>query len=106
MQIVGEAADGLEAVQKAEELCPDLILLDIGLPKLSGIQAARKILTSVPHTKIVFVTQESSAEVVDEAFRVGAFGYVKKVNAGIEIETAVQAVRRAKEPIQVRRGIA
>ena len=63
LQIIGEAADGLEAVQKAEELRPDLILLDIGLPILNGIEAARQIRRLVQESKIVFVSQESSADV-------------------------------------------
>src|SRR5437762_7436773 len=75
-RIIGQASDGLDAIQKAEELRPDLILLDIGLPKLSGIQAARKILQRVPDSKIIFLSQETSADVVAEAFRLGASGYV------------------------------
>src|ERR1700687_188153 len=63
-QIVGEAADGLEAVRKAEELRPDLIVLDIGLPTLNGIAAARRILKLCPESKILFLSQESSADVV------------------------------------------
>ena len=67
MQVVGEASDGLEAVQKALELKPDLILLDIGLPTLNGIEAAQQIRKLTPESKIIFVSQESSADVVQEA---------------------------------------
>jgi DNA-binding NarL/FixJ family response regulator len=67
MQIIGEAADGLEAVEKAEELQPDFIVLDIGLPTLNGVEAARRIRKLSPKSKILFVSQESSADVVQEA---------------------------------------
>ena len=71
LQVVGEASDGLEAVQKAVELKPDLILLDISLPKLNGIEAARRIRKLAPESKIIFVSQESSADVVQEALSLG-----------------------------------
>ena len=87
-----EAADGLEAVGKAEELRPDLILLDIGLPSLNGIDAARRILKLCPESKILFVSQESSAQVVQEALGLGAVGYVVKMHAGRELLPAVEAV--------------
>jgi DNA-binding NarL/FixJ family response regulator len=92
LQVICEVADGLEAVRKAEELQPDLILLDVGLPTLNGIEAARRIRTLSPESKILFVTQESSADVVQEALRLGALGYVAKINAGIELLVAVEAV--------------
>ena len=71
-QIIGEATDGLEAVHKAEELRPDLILLDIGLPKANGIEAARQIRKLIPASRIIFVSQESSTNVVAEALSFGA----------------------------------
>ena len=80
-EIVGEAADGLEAVQKAGELHPDVILLDIGLPNLNGIEVARRLGRISPNSKILFVSQESSADVVQEALSTGACGYVVKSNA-------------------------
>jgi DNA-binding NarL/FixJ family response regulator len=92
MHIVSEATDGLEAVQKAEELQPDLILFDVGLPKLNGIEAARRIRTVSPESKILFVSQESSADVVQEALRLGALGYVAKTQAGIDLLAAVEAI--------------
>jgi DNA-binding NarL/FixJ family response regulator len=91
-----EGSDGLEAVQKAEELRPDLILLDIGLPTLNGIEAARRIRKLSPESKILFVSQESSADMVQEAFRSGALGYVAKTDAGSELLTAVNAVLRGE----------
>ena len=84
-QIVEEVTDGLEAVQKAEELQPDLIMLDIGLPSLNGIDAARRIRKLSPKSKILFMSQESSADVVQEALALGALGYVVKAHAGSEL---------------------
>jgi DNA-binding NarL/FixJ family response regulator len=91
-QIIGEATDGLEAVRKAEALRPDVILLDIGLPKLNGIEAARQIRVIIPGSQIIFVSQESSAEVVTEALSFGARGYVLKVRAGSDLLVAIEAV--------------
>jgi DNA-binding NarL/FixJ family response regulator len=79
-------------VLKAVELKPDLILLDIGLPKLNGIDAARLIRRLVPESKILFLSQETSAEVVQEALNLGALGYVVKGRAGIDLLPAVEAV--------------
>jgi DNA-binding NarL/FixJ family response regulator len=96
LQIVAEVSDGLEAVQKAEELQPDLILLDIGLPSLNGIEAARRIRKLAPQSKIVFVSQESSADVIEEALNSGALGYVVKAHAGSDLLAAVEAVRERR----------
>ena len=95
-QIVGEVSDGLEAVREAEELQPDLILLDIGLPSLNGIEAARRIRRLAPEAKIVFVTQEFSADVVQTAFTAGAVGYVVKVRIHSDLLLAVDAVRQGR----------
>ena len=75
LQVVGEASDGLEALQKAVELRPDLILLDISLPSLNGIEVARQMRSLVPESKIIFLTQESSPDVVQEALSVGAHAF-------------------------------
>jgi DNA-binding NarL/FixJ family response regulator len=95
-QVIGQAADGLEAVQQAQELQPDLIVLDIGLPKLNGIEASRRIRKICPRSKILFFSQESSTEVVHEAFRVGAQGYLFKSDVG-ELLLAVDAVLQDKQ---------
>jgi DNA-binding NarL/FixJ family response regulator len=96
LQIIGEASDGLEAVQKAQELQPDLILLDIGLPKFSGIEAARQIRTLSPKSKILFLSQECSGNVLQEAFRLGACGYILKSDAGRNLLVALGAVLGGK----------
>jgi DNA-binding NarL/FixJ family response regulator len=96
LQIVCEVSDGQDAVRRAGELHPDLILLDVGLPSLNGIEAARQIRKLSHKSKILFVSQESSADVVQEAFRIGALGYVVKVNAGSELLPAVGAVCQGK----------
>jgi len=90
-RIICEVSDGLEAVQKAKELKPDLILLDIGLPKLNGIAAARQIRRFTPNSKILFLTQESSIAVMREALGIGA-GFVVKTDAGRELLSAMKAV--------------
>jgi len=102
LQVIGEVQDGLEAVRQAETLQPDLILLDIGLPRLNGIEAARRIGELAPNARIIFLTQESSAEVVREAFRLGAWGYVVKAQVGQELLIAVESVMQGKRFISSR----
>jgi DNA-binding NarL/FixJ family response regulator len=97
LQIVGEASDGLEAVQKAQELQPDLILLDIGLPTLNGIAAARQILQHAPRIKILFLSEQRSSDIVEEALGTGARGYVLKSDAANELLLAVEAVIHGKQ---------
>ena len=90
--IICEVADGLEAVRKAEELKPDLILLDIGLPTLNGMEVARRIRALLPESKIIFSTQETSSAIVQEAMRLGAWGYVFKTHAEGDLLPAIEAV--------------
>jgi DNA-binding NarL/FixJ family response regulator len=87
-----EVSDGLEAVQKTEELRPDLILLDIGLPSLNGIEVARRIRLLAPESKIIFLTAESSPEFVREALNLGAQGYVVKTRVASDLLAAVESV--------------
>jgi DNA-binding NarL/FixJ family response regulator len=92
LQVVCEVVDGLEAVRKAEELKPDLILLDIGLPTLNGLHAAREIRKLTPESKIIFVSQESSVDLVQQALSLGAHGYVVKTKLESDLLAAVEAV--------------
>ena len=89
--VIGEASDGLQAVQQAEKLQPDLILIDLSLPKLNGMEAGRRIRKLCPNSKIVFLSQDCSPEVVQEALRVGAMGYLLKSDA-VDLPVAVQAI--------------
>ena len=91
-EVVGEASDGLEAVQKAQILQPDLIVLDIGLPLQDGFKVARQVRRVCDTAKILFLSQYSSNDTVEEAFSLGAMGYVVKARAGRELIPAVEAV--------------
>ena len=95
-QVVGEASDGVQGVQQAEPLQPDLILLDIGLPKLNGLEAARQIRRLAPDAKLVFVSQESSSDIVRETFRLGGQAYVHKERAKTDLLPAIDAVLAGK----------
>jgi DNA-binding NarL/FixJ family response regulator len=94
--VIGEASDGLEALKKAVELRPNLILLDIGLPRLNGMEVARQMRSLVPESKIIFLTRETSADTVQEALSVGAWGYVTKSKAQADLFAAVEAVLSGK----------
>lgn len=96
LRLICEVADGLEAVEKAGELRPELVLLDIGLPKLNGIEIARQIRSHSADPKILFVSQESSAEIVQAALETGAVGYVVKADAGLELIAAIDAILRGE----------
>jgi DNA-binding NarL/FixJ family response regulator len=101
LQIIGEASDGLEAVHKAEELQPDVIVLDIGLPALNGIEAAKRIHSVVPDAKILFLTQNNDADVVRAALSNGARGYVLKLDANKHLLHAVEAVLQGERFVSV-----
>jgi CheY-like chemotaxis protein len=96
-QIVCEVSDGPEAVQKAQELRPDLIVLDIGLPTLNGIEAARRIRQVSPNSKIVFLTTDNSPDVAQAALSTGAQGYVHKSRAQSDLLPAIDTVLRGEQ---------
>jgi len=91
-QIVGEASDGSEAIEKAADLRPDLILLDVGLPTVNGIEAARRMLARDPNLKILFVSEHQSWEIAEAALCTGARGYICKSDSGRELAPAMDAV--------------
>jgi DNA-binding NarL/FixJ family response regulator len=92
LDVIGETADGEEAVKKAEELSPTIILLDISLPGISGIQAARQIRVVSPTSRIIFLSQHDSIQTAKDALSVGAHGYVVKSDAGRDLLKAIKAV--------------
>jgi len=96
LQAIGEVSDGEEAVQQAQELQPDLILLDIGLPTINGIEAARRIREVSPASKILFVSESRSPEIAQQALNTGAGGYVLKSDAASELLPAIKAVLQGK----------
>lgn len=95
-RVVGQAADGLEAVQKAQSCHPDLILLDIGLPKLHGIEAARRISVEASRSKVIVVSQDEDPDVVKAVFSSGACGYLLKSAMGGELLPALASVLRGE----------
>ena len=92
LRVVAEVADGLEAVQKAKELQPDLILLDIGLPNLNGLEAANRIRQVASGAKIIFLTNNMDKDIVQAALGTGAQGYVLKTDAGRELLATLAGV--------------
>ena|ERR1051326_2435608 len=92
MQVVGEAADGFEAVRMAAETSPDLILLDVAMPRLNGIQAAREIIAANPNQRILMLTMHSDDQYVYEALKAGVAGYVLKDAAFAELVSAIKTV--------------
>jgi two-component system nitrate/nitrite response regulator NarL len=99
LRVIAEASDGLEAVQKAAQLKPDLILLDIGLPTVNGIEAARQIRKVSSESKIVFLSQETSADIVEAALSTGACGYVVKTKAATQLLAVVKAAISGTRPV-------
>jgi len=96
LRIMGEVCDGAEAVQKIEELQPDLILLDVGLPNLNGIEAARRIREVSPNTRILFVSENRSTDIAEEALRAGGLGYVVKSDAEKDLLPGIDAALHGK----------
>ena len=104
LKVICEVSDGLQAVKKADELQPDLILLDIGLPTLSGIEAARQIRTIAPAAKILFVSENYSIDIARSTLSAGGSGYVIKSDAGSELIAAVEAVLLGRKFVSARLG--
>jgi DNA-binding NarL/FixJ family response regulator len=96
LRIIGRPSDGLAAVRAAEELHPDLVLLDIGLPSLNGIEVARRIREVSPASRILFLSENRSVDLVEKALRTGAAGYVIKADAASELLPAIKVVLLGK----------
>ena len=94
--VVAEASDGLEAVCKAENLQPDLIVLDLQLPELNGLEVARRVITLSPKSKIIIASMETSADFVQEAIRSGALGYVRKTEMASQLLPTIRAALQGK----------
>ncbi len=92
IEVVAEASDGLEAVSAAEETVPDVVLLDIKMPRIDGIEAARRIRSSVPEAKILMLTASDAGDDLYEAIKAGASGYLLKEVSAAEVAAAVRAV--------------
>jgi len=95
-KLVGEASDGLEALQKAQELKPEMILLDISLPKLNGFEVARRIRERIPQLKIILFSENRCFDMAEDALRMGAYSYLVKSDAGTELASALEAVLQGK----------
>ena len=95
-EIVGEAADGRQAVAMAKELGPDIAILDISMPLLNGLEATRQILKMRPQTKVLILTVHESDPLIREVLDAGARGYILKTDAGRDLVTAVESLRRNK----------
>jgi DNA-binding NarL/FixJ family response regulator len=104
MQIVGEAPTGLDAIQKASELKPDLVLLDIQLPDISGIEVSHRIGHAIPGTKIFFATQNNDPDLARAALSNGAYGLLLKADAQTELLPAIETVLRGEKFVSRRVG--
>jgi DNA-binding NarL/FixJ family response regulator len=95
--VVGEVSNGLESVQKAQELQPDVILLDIGLPGMSGLEVARRVRQSCSHSRILFLSSLRDEDVIREALRLGALGYVEKKRLDMDLLNAMDAICQGRQ---------
>jgi DNA-binding NarL/FixJ family response regulator len=95
-EVCAEVSNGQQAVDTAADLKPDLVILDIAMPELNGLQAAKQILGSRPETKILVLTMHDSENVIREVVEAGALGYVLKSDAGRDLVTAIGALQRNK----------
>jgi DNA-binding NarL/FixJ family response regulator len=95
-EMCGEATDGREAVQKAKELRPDIVIIDIGMPQLNGLDATRQIMRDRPNTKVLVLTMHDSEQVVREVLEAGARGYLLKSDAGRDLVSALEALQLNK----------
>ncbi|HTW59114.1 MAG TPA: response regulator transcription factor [Terriglobales bacterium] len=95
-EVVGEASNGLEAIEKVESLQPDVIVLDITMPKMNGLEVCRLVRQNSPGLEVLFVTQHDSPQMMREALGAGAKGYVVKSNAARDLLDAIEVVSQHK----------
>ena len=96
IEVVGEAANGREALEKVKELSPDVVLMDVAMPIMGGLEATRRICKEFPHTKVVALTQYADKEYVFPVIEAGASGFISKTAASSEIATAIRSVYRGE----------
>ncbi len=94
IEVVGEAEDGNEGIKMAKELCPDVVILDITMPNLNGIDAVRRIKKSVPNTKVIILTMHTREQYIRQALREGASGYLLKESTHTELVNAIKTVHK------------
>ena len=102
IKVVGDAADGRDAVRQVQQLCPDVVVMDIAMPELNGIEAARQISETCPSAQVVILSMHSTAEHIFQALQAGARGYLLKESAGIEVVNAVRAVHAGRRYLSQR----
>ncbi|MEW5956304.1 MAG: response regulator transcription factor [Chloroflexota bacterium] len=101
IKVVGVAADGREAVDQAAQLCPDVVVMDIAMPQLNGIEATQRIKRECPGVQIIILSMHASNEQIFRALQAGARGYLLKETAGLEVATAVRAVYAGQRYLSV-----
>src|SRR5579862_4873791 len=95
-EVVAEAVDGREAVEKATKLKPDVVVIDIAMPSLNGLEAVRQIVKAVPHCRVLVLTMYDSDPLIQQVLQAGARGYLLKSDAGRDLVSAIEALRRNK----------
>jgi DNA-binding NarL/FixJ family response regulator len=102
LAVIGQTSDGEEAVKKAEELQPEIVLLDINLPGISGIEAARRIRKVSPSSRVIFISQHDTLQMAKQGFSTGAHGFVAKIDAALDVLNAIRTVREGKRFVSQR----
>jgi DNA-binding NarL/FixJ family response regulator len=103
-EVVGEADSGSDAVKKVAQIKPDVVVMDITMPVMSGLEATRLIMETVPHTKVLIFTMHDSEQMIQSALEAGARGYVLKSNAANDLIAALKALAKDETPLLARTG--